>query len=199
MVHHIFLSRGIAQLVEQRSPKPRAEGSNPYTPAKRPSVLGWRSFCVYISKSLRQASRPYCQYSAACTMHVLCSPDGLACRGQSDFTSKYACRCRGRLALCWVWRQLKGRTLFARQLNETASFPERLFTQKVGAHTAHSYKAVIWHSNCKCCPPTLYCSDAFFNKGQYRIIPSADTASEVRQLPERCLSRQAGIVRCCHR
>ena len=34
MVHHIFLSRGIAQLVEQRSPKPRAEGSNPSAPAK---------------------------------------------------------------------------------------------------------------------------------------------------------------------
>ena len=33
---------------------------------------------------------------------------------------------------------------------------------------------------------------------QYRIILSADTASEVRQLPERCLSRKAGIVRCCH-
>ena len=33
--------------------------------------------------------------------------------------------------------------------------------------------------------------------GQYRIILSADTASEVRQPPERCLSRQAGIVRCC--
>ena len=32
---------------------------------------------------------------------------------------------------------------------------------------------------------------------QYRIILSADTASEARQLPERCLSRQAGIVRCC--
>ena len=32
---------------------------------------------------------------------------------------------------------------------------------------------------------------------QYRIILSADTASEVRQLPERCLSRKAGIVRCC--
>ena len=32
---------------------------------------------------------------------------------------------------------------------------------------------------------------------QYRIILSADTASEVRHLPERCLSRQAGIVRCC--
>ena len=27
--------RGIAQLVEQRSPKPRAEGSNPSTPANR--------------------------------------------------------------------------------------------------------------------------------------------------------------------
>ena len=34
--------------------------------------------------------------------------------------------------------------------------------------------------------------------GQYRIILSADTASEVRQM-EQCLSRQAGIVRCCHR
>ena len=31
---------------------------------------------------------------------------------------------------------------------------------------------------------------------QYRIILSADTASEVPQLPERCLSRKAGIVRC---
>ena len=30
--------RGIAQLVEQRSPKPRAEGSNPSAPAK-PTVL----------------------------------------------------------------------------------------------------------------------------------------------------------------
>ena len=33
--------------------------------------------------------------------------------------------------------------------------------------------------------------------GQYRIILSADTVSEVRQLPERCLSRKAGIVRYC--
>ena len=32
---------------------------------------------------------------------------------------------------------------------------------------------------------------------QYRIILSADTASEVPQLPERCLSRKVGIVRCC--
>ena len=34
---------------------------------------------------------------------------------------------------------------------------------------------------------------------QYRIILSADTASEVPQLPERYLSRKAGIVRCCLR
>ena len=33
--------------------------------------------------------------------------------------------------------------------------------------------------------------------GQYRIILSTDTASEVRQPPEQCLSRQAGIVRYC--
>ena len=38
-----------------------------------------------------------------------------------------------------------------------------------------------------------------FISGQYRIILSADTASEVRQMPERCLSRKAGIVRCCLR
>ena len=30
--------RGIAQLVEQRSPKPRAEGSNPSAPAKNKSL-----------------------------------------------------------------------------------------------------------------------------------------------------------------
>ena len=33
--------------------------------------------------------------------------------------------------------------------------------------------------------------------GQYRIILSADTASEVPQPPKQCLSRQAGIVRYC--
>ena len=40
-------------------------------------------------------------------------------------------------------------------------------------------------------------SAAFRMLRQYRIILSADTASEVPQPPERCLSRQAGIVRCC--
>ena len=38
---------------------------------------------------------------------------------------------------------------------------------------------------------------AFLVLGQYRIILSADTASEVPQPPERCLSRKAGIMRCC--
>ena len=41
MAHHIF--RGIAQLVEQRSPKPRAEGSSPSAPAKTKRHL-WVSF-----------------------------------------------------------------------------------------------------------------------------------------------------------
>ena len=45
-------------------------------------------------------------------------------------------------------------------------------------------------------------SAAFGMLRQYRIILSADTASEVRQPPERCLSRKAGIIkagimRCC--
>ena len=31
--------RGIAQLVEQRSPKPRAEGSSPSAPATKPAVF----------------------------------------------------------------------------------------------------------------------------------------------------------------
>lgn len=34
------ICRGIAQLVEQRSPKPRAEGSNPSTPAKEAVAQG---------------------------------------------------------------------------------------------------------------------------------------------------------------
>ena len=35
----LFRCRGIAQLVEQRSPKPRAEGSIPSAPAKLCEVL----------------------------------------------------------------------------------------------------------------------------------------------------------------
>ena len=40
-------------------------------------------------------------------------------------------------------------------------------------------------------------SAAFRMLRQYRIILSADTASKVRQLPERCWSRKAEIVRYC--
>jgi len=43
---------------------------------------------------------------------------------------------------------------------------------------------------------TKYRITPSLNKGNI-AIQSADTASKVRQLPERCLSRQAGIVRCC--
>lgn len=54
MAHHIFCSifRGIAQLVEQRSPKPRAEGSNPSAPATKitayavPIQTRWRGSSV---------------------------------------------------------------------------------------------------------------------------------------------------------
>ena len=35
---NLFLIRGIAQLVEQRSPKPRAEGSSPSAPASEKCV-----------------------------------------------------------------------------------------------------------------------------------------------------------------
>ena len=45
MAHHIF--RGIAQLVEQRSPKPRAEGSSPSAPAKIKRHLRV-SFCFVV-------------------------------------------------------------------------------------------------------------------------------------------------------
>lgn len=40
--------RGIAQLVEQRSPKPRAEGSNPSAPANfSPETLGFPGFSFF--------------------------------------------------------------------------------------------------------------------------------------------------------
>ena len=45
-----FAQRGIAQLVEQRSPKPRAEGSNPSAPAK----------------ALTERSEPFCFRPPSC-------------------------------------------------------------------------------------------------------------------------------------
>ena len=65
--------------------------------------------------------------------------------------------------------------------------------------------AVVCSACCRCSlkstshlspSATNYCSRTI-NFGQHRIILSANTASEVRQPPERCLSRQAGIVRYC--
>ena len=46
MAHHGY--RGIAQLVEQRSPKPRAEGSSPSAPAKTKRHLRV-SFCFVVN------------------------------------------------------------------------------------------------------------------------------------------------------
>ena len=48
-----LLYRGIAQLVEQRSPKPRVQGSSPCTPAKRRSY----AFCVWSSFHFKDSKR----------------------------------------------------------------------------------------------------------------------------------------------
>ena len=53
MAHHFaaytnIKTRGIAQLVEQRSPKPRAEGSSPSAPATFQKTLDFsRVFCYF--------------------------------------------------------------------------------------------------------------------------------------------------------
>ena len=85
---------------------------------------------------------------------------------------------------------------------------------KIAAHKTYLVYAAFWCSeNCaaKCWKQKWHKSGAArLGSGfcaiyaviylrQYRIILSADTASEVPQLPERCLSRKAGIVRCCLR
>ena len=61
MAHQVFLSieyRGVAQLVEQRSPKPRAGGSSPSTPAKTKilSIIVGRIFVLYDSFFIIQYS-----------------------------------------------------------------------------------------------------------------------------------------------
>ena len=54
MAHHLSeLHRGIAQLVEQRSPKPRAEGSSPSAPAKN-TGLGHNSLKEKASRSTKK-------------------------------------------------------------------------------------------------------------------------------------------------
>ncbi len=56
MAHH-FEYRGIAQLVEQRSPKPRAEGSSPSAPAIKKTPLLWCLFYRRNKMNLRRAER----------------------------------------------------------------------------------------------------------------------------------------------
>ena len=56
-----FAQRGIAQLVEQRSPKPRAEGSNPSAPAK---ALTERSELFCLSEGFEPPGGP-CRRHAA--------------------------------------------------------------------------------------------------------------------------------------
>ncbi len=47
MPHHYQIAyRGIAQLVEQRSPNPRAEGSRPSAPARKPDLFRQVAFLV---------------------------------------------------------------------------------------------------------------------------------------------------------
>ena len=53
--------RGIAQLVEQRSPKPRAEGSNPSAPAIRKALKlrGFKAFLFFINSARIQICAVY--------------------------------------------------------------------------------------------------------------------------------------------
>ena len=56
-VSSVFLYRGIAQMVEQRSPKPRAEGSIPSAPAKTepPTYVGGSVLVIGVARTPRQS------------------------------------------------------------------------------------------------------------------------------------------------
>ena len=76
-IHFALSNRGIAQLVEQWSPKPRAEGSNPSAPAthsqKRPDDLSRWDFdsrLLALKETVKEAAVPgnrdggfFCTYS----------------------------------------------------------------------------------------------------------------------------------------
>ena len=53
MIIEAFLHRGIAQLVEQRSPKPRVQGPSPCAPASEKNGLnaGFKPFFLVFSSS----------------------------------------------------------------------------------------------------------------------------------------------------
>ena len=48
----LSINRGIAQLVEQRSPKPRAVSSSLTTPAKTGKMSVRASFCVFVGVNI---------------------------------------------------------------------------------------------------------------------------------------------------
>ena len=76
----------------------------------------------------------------------------------------------------------------------------RLYSVNTGVHGAVPAEYFSTVSGSAILLTQKHSADCFTRKhwlGQYRIILSADTASEVRQPPERCLSRKAGIMRCC--
>ena len=66
MAHHFVIDRGIAQLVEQRSPKPRAEGSSPSAPAKNGEVSRALTSPFFVSVPNVLATRHGCALRSAC-------------------------------------------------------------------------------------------------------------------------------------
>ena len=56
--------RGIAQLVEQRSPKPRAEGSSPSAPAKKRKHRFSRCFLFFVCVNRLKCSARACRASS---------------------------------------------------------------------------------------------------------------------------------------
>ena len=61
-----FFHRGIAQLVEQRSPKPRAEGSSPSAPAKNREASIVLASLFFVSAHKDSATRCGCAPRSAC-------------------------------------------------------------------------------------------------------------------------------------
>ena len=62
---NLLLIRGIAQLVEQRSPKPRAEGSSPSAPAKYKNGCRQVSVFMFFAKGFESEARGACRATLA--------------------------------------------------------------------------------------------------------------------------------------
>ena len=98
-----FAQRGIAQLVEQRSPKPRAEGSNPSAPAKKIDSSSNRTGCLRYQRTLsgfeprrpvpwktQQKSRPVILDKAAPECYINVSKNGCQCKWRSSLIGVYS-------------------------------------------------------------------------------------------------------------